>query len=73
MENAFDVILYIMMILQQIGDGCVQVTFFTFGYRYFFIVINSIVSTNITDKVEEIFLGVTDALKVYLPIQWHRH
>ena len=62
MENAFDVILYIMMILQQIGDGCVQVTFFTFGYRYFFIVINSIVSTNITDKVEEIFFGVWQML-----------
>ena len=59
MENAFDVILYIMMILQQIGDGCVQVTF---GYRYFFIVINSIVSTNITDKVEEIFFGVWQML-----------
>ncbi len=44
MENAFDVILYIMMILQQIGDGCVQVTFFTFGYRYFFIVITGCIS-----------------------------
>ena len=58
MKYTFYVIVDVMMIFQQVGDCRIQITVFTFGQGYFFIIMDLVIPADWVDETKIFFFGV---------------